>query len=197
MALGADPGRGETGADSRVILEDHELETLLSGNKAAWDRFVARAAPVIFGAVRRRLEPAGRLADAEDVAQDVFIKLCKADFRVLKSYDASRARFSTWLTVIASSTAIDHLRRLKRPTDSLDSVPEANLAVDAVEPAWLKIPPDLLSPRQTLVLELLYKKDLTPAEAAEILGVDPQTVRSMHHKALTRLRSHFAEETEG
>lgn len=180
-----------------MILEDKELERLLAGNKAAWDRFVNRAAPVIFGAVRRRLEPAGRLADAEDVAQDVFIKLCKADFKLLKNYDASRARFSTWLTVVASSTAIDHLRRLKKPTDSIDLVPEAQLAVDAKEPAWLKIPPGLLSDRQSLVLELLYQKDLTPAEAGEMLGVDPQTVRSMHHKALTRLRAHFAEETEG
>ena len=180
-----------------MILEDHELERLLAGEKAAWDRFVARAAPVIFGAVRRRLEPAGRLADAEDVAQDVFIKLCKTDYRVLRSYDPARARFSTWLTVIASSTAIDHLRRLKKPADSLDVVPEAELSVEAKEPAWLKIPPGLLSPRQALVLELLYQKDLTPAEAAEVLGVDPQTVRSMHHKALTRLRSHFSEETEG
>ncbi len=180
-----------------MILEDHELERLLAGEKAAWDRFVARAAPVIFGAVRRRLEPAGRLADAEDVAQDVFIKLCKSDYRVLKTYDSGRARFSTWLTVIASSTAIDHLRRLKKPADSIDLVPEAELSVEAKEPAWLKIPPGLLSPRQTLVLELLYQKDLTPAEAGEMLGVDPQTVRSMHHKALTKLRAHFSEETEG
>ena len=110
------------------------------------------------------------------------------------------ARHARWLTRRwdgGRTRGIDHLRRLKRPTDSLDQVPEALLAVDAVEPAWLKIPPDLLSPRQTLVLELLYQKDLTPAEAGEILGVDPQTVRSTHHKALTRLRSHFAEETEG
>jgi hypothetical protein len=33
---------------------------------------------------------------------------------------------------------------------------------------------------------------MDPAEVGKALGIDPQTVRSMHHKALTRLRSHFA-----
>ena len=44
------------------------LEALLAGEKAAWDRFVARFAPVIFAAVRRRLVPAGRGDEAEDGA---------------------------------------------------------------------------------------------------------------------------------
>ncbi len=178
-------------------LDPDELPRLLGGDKGSWDRFVKRAAPVIYGAVRRRLEPAGRLGDADDVAQDVFIRLCRADYKLLRDYDPGRAKLSTWLTVIASSAAIDHLRRLKRPTTSLDAVPEAELAEDPKEPVHLKIPPDLLSPRQAMVLELLYHKDLKPSEAAAVLGIDAQTVRSMHHKALGRLRSHFANEIEG
>jgi DNA-directed RNA polymerase specialized sigma24 family protein len=35
------------------------------------------------------------------------------------------------------------------------------------------------------------------AEIAESLGVDPQTVRSTHHKAMLKLRTHFAEEEQG
>ena len=62
---------------------------------------------------------------------------------------------------------------------------------------WLKIPDGLLSPRQALVLELLYQRDLDPAEAADLLSVDPQTVRSMHHKALTKLRGHFSPRERG
>ena len=45
-------------------------------------------------------------------------------------------------------------------------------------------------------MELLYQRDLTPGEAAEIIGIDAQTVRSMHHKALTKLRAHFQAELE-
>jgi RNA polymerase sigma-70 factor (ECF subfamily) len=173
---------------------DADLAALLDGNKTAWDRFVVRHAGVLFAAVRRRLVPAGRTADAEDVVQDVFVKLCQNDFRLLRSYDASRARITTWLTVVASSTAIDHLRRLRRRTEDIDAQPESVLAVDPVIPERVKIPDGLLSPRQALVLELLYRRDMTPGEAAEALGIDPQTVRSMHHKALIKLRGHFQAE---
>ena len=176
--------------------ELRQLEALLGGDKRAWDGFVARYAGVIFAAVRRRLIPAGCVEEAEDVAQDVFVRLCRADFKLLRGYDSERAKLTTWLTVIANSAAIDHLRRRRRPARSIDEVAEGELSVEPKEPVRIKIPDGLLSPRQALVLELLYKRDMTPAEAAEQIGIDPQTVRSMHHKALTKLRAHFKEEAD-
>ncbi len=174
--------------------ETADLDRLLDGDKPAWDRFVGRYAPVIFAAVHRRLGPSGRSGDAEDVAQDVFVRLCARDFRLLRNYDSSRARITTWLTVIAHSAAIDHLRRQRGYTQPLDTVPEAALAVDPVEPVVsLRIPDGLLSPRQSLILDMLYKREMDVAEAAAALGVDPQTIRSTHHKALTKLRAHFRE----
>jgi RNA polymerase sigma factor (sigma-70 family) len=172
---------------------DFALADLLDGDKAAWDAFVRDHAALIFAAVRRRLVPAGREADCEDAVQEVFLKLCRRDYRLLRGYDPAKAKLSTYLSVIANSTAIDHLRRLKRPAETLEEVPEVELAVPPQEPSLLKIPEGLLSPRQALVLELLYHRDLLPAEAAEVIGIDPQTVRSMHHKALTKLRKHFGE----
>jgi RNA polymerase sigma-70 factor (ECF subfamily) len=166
-----------------------DLGRLVAGDKAEWDRFVQRY-------VRRRLVPAGRVEEVDDVAQDVFVKLCSREFHLLRSYDPGRAKLTTWLTVIATSTSIDHLRRQSAPTSALDAVPEAVLAVDPKPFERIKIPPDLLSPRQALVLELLYRRDLEVADAANMLGVDPQTVRSTHHKALVKLRAHFNEETE-
>lgn len=186
-AVGSEEVSGDTGGDA-------DLEALLRGDKAAWNRFVTRHAGVIFAAVRRRLVPAGRVADAEDVVQDVFVRLCQHDFRLLRSYDAARAKITTWLTVIAHSAAVDHLRRLRRRTEDIEAQPEAVLAVDPVIREEVKIPDGLLSPRQALVLELLYQRDMTPGEAAEAIGIDPQTVRSMHHKALVKLRAHFQAE---
>ncbi len=170
------------------------LDRLVAGDKAAWDRFVTRFAPVIFAAVRRKLVPAGRVEDAEDVAQDVFIRLCARDYHVIRRYDPGRAKLSTWLTVIAHSAAIDHLRRQKARAQPLESVPESYLAVDPPkDPIKIDIPPGLLSPRQALVLEMLYQRDMDVAEAAQILDINPQTVRSTHHKALIKLRAHFRE----
>jgi len=191
FAVSPDSGRGR---DAPVSGGDADLGSLLTGDKAAWDRFVARHAAVIFAAVRRRLVPAGRVADAEDVVQDVFVKLCQHDFRLLRRYDPARAKITTWLTVVASSSAVDHLRRLRRRTEDIEAMPESILAVDPVVHEEVKIPEGLLSPRQALVLELLYQRDMTPGEAAEFIGIDPQTVRSMHHKALVKLRAHFQAE---
>ena len=167
---------------------------LLSGDKAAWDAFVERFAPVVFAGVRRRLLLAGREAEAEDVVQDVFVKLCARDNHLLRRYDPAKAKLTTYLTVVATSTALDHLRRDKGHQWPLDAVPEKDLAEAPAERPWVKIPPGLLSARQELVLELLYQRDLDPAEAAAAMGVAAQTVRSMHHKAIEKLRAHFRPE---
>lgn len=172
------------------------IERLLSGEKSAWDRFVGRYAAVIFAAVRRRLVPAGRADESEDVAQDVFVRLCARDFRLLRNYDPAKAKVTTWLTVVANSSAIDHLRRQKGHSVDLDSVPEQRLSVEPKIPERVKIPPDLLSPRQALVIEMLYRKEMDVSDVAATLDVDPQTVRSTHHKALTKLRAHFQAEEE-
>ena len=167
------------------------LSSIISARAHAQTAKSKRARSTAFS--KRR--PAGRTDDAEDVAQDIFIRLCARDFRLIRNYDASRAKLSTWLTVIAHSTSIDHLRRQKRATQPLDTVPEAQLAVDPPkDPIKIDIPPGLLSPRQALVLEMLYQREMVVAEAAEIMGVDPQTVRSTHHKALVKLRGHFRKE---
>ncbi len=170
-----------------------ELARLIEGDKASWDRFVARYASVIYAAVRRRLVTAGASADADDVVQDVFVRLCSRDFHLLRNYDSRRARLTTWLTVVATSVSIDHLRRRRAASTTLDDVPESALAVDPKLPESIKIPPDLLSGRQALVLEMLYQREMEVSEVAAALEVDPQTVRSTHHKALTKLRAHFRE----
>jgi RNA polymerase sigma factor (sigma-70 family) len=66
------------------------------------------------------------------------------------------------------------------------------LAIDPVEPVQrLKLPEALLSPRQREILAMLYDRDMDVAEIARALGIDPQTVRSGHHKAMIKLRAHF------
>jgi len=168
-----------------------DLGALCRGEKAAWDAFVGRFAPVVQAAVRRLLRAMGRgEADIADLVQDVFLRLCKDEFRLMRGYDPARASVSTWLTVVARSTALDVLRRRTVLQVALDDVPEAALGVVAPElPAESgKLPLDGLPPRQRLVLTLLFERDMDVAEVARMLELDPQTVRSMKHKALTRLR---------
>ena len=161
----------------------------MRGEKAAWDAFVRRYGGLVVAAVRG---VAMAQAEVEDLTQEVFLRLCKDDFRLLRSYDPVRASLSTWLTIVARSTARDGLRRRRAEAVPIEAVPEAQLAIDPVEPVQrLKLPEALLSPRQREILAMLYDRDMDVAEIARALGIDPQTVRSGHHKAMVKLRAHF------
>lgn len=174
------------------MARDGDLDALLRGEKGAWEAFVRRYAGLIVAAVRGVAREA---AEVEDLAQEVFLRLCKDDFRLLRSYDPSRAGLSTWITIVARSTARDAMRRVRPVSVPIESVPEARLAVDPVEPVRkLKLPEALLSPRQRQILTMLYDREMEVAEVAAALGIDPQTVRSAHHKAMLKLRAHFKAE---
>jgi RNA polymerase sigma factor (sigma-70 family) len=176
------------------LAQDSGLEALWRGDRGAWEAFVRRYASLILAAVRA---VAHDRAAAEDLTQDVFLRLCKDEFRLLRSYDPARAGLSTWLTIVARSTARDALRRRRVEPVPLEAVPEARLAIEPVEPVRkLKLPEALLSPRQREILAMLYDRDMDVAEIATALGIDRQTVRSAHHKAMVKLRAHFREREE-
>ena len=119
---------------------DIDLAALTAGDRRAWRLFVDRHGPTIYGVARRQMARAGLgEEDAAEIVQNVFVRLCNEDFRLLRTYDPARAGLGTWLRVVAASSAIDYLRRAKR-TVPLDTVPESVLAKPAPEPTKLRIP---------------------------------------------------------
>jgi len=174
-----------------------DLKACLRGEKAAWDAFVDRFARVIYAAVHRTLgsaAPDTGGTDVQDLAQEVFLRLIRNDYRLLKTYDPSRAGLSTWLTIVARSVAIDHVRRRRAKTVPLDAAAQLTDPSDSAQEGSgdLDVPPGLLSPRQQLVLRLLFDREMSVAEVADFLGVKAQTVRSTKHKAILKLREFFA-----
>src|SRR3954468_23789545 len=129
-----------------------DVRSVATGHKRTWDAFVMAASPLINAVVRRALSTY-RLNedDVLDAAQDVFVRLCANDFRLLKTYDPARAALSTWLAVVARSAAVDFARRRRQATSPIDDVPEAALAVEDRHVEKLKIPDGLLTDRQTLI----------------------------------------------
>jgi RNA polymerase sigma factor (sigma-70 family) len=176
------------------LTQSGDLDGLLRGEKGAWEVFVRRYAGLVVAAVRGIAREA---SEVEDLTQEVFLRLCKDDFRLLRGYDATRAGLSTWITIVARSTARDAMRRYRPVSVPIEAVPEGRLAIDPVEPVRkLKLPEALLSPRQREILAMLYDREMEVAEVAAALGIDPQTVRSAHHKAMIKLRAHFKAEVE-
>ena len=176
------------------ILSEPELAALLSGDRGMWALFVPRAAAVMRAPIRRLLA-ARHAHDVGDVLQDCFLKLVADDFRLLRRYDPARGSLSTWLGVIATSTTLDHLRKKPPVSEVLDDHPEALALPETVRDrtAPLELPPDLLTPRQALILKLLYEDEREVPEVAALLGIGAASVRSLHHKAVTRLREYFRE----
>ena len=160
-----------------------------------------RYAPVIFSTVQRVVRARARddpSVSVEDIVQDVFLRLFKKDARLLRSYDPTRASLATWLAIIARSTTLDVLRKKKLPTVPLAAAEQAPAPGERpkASPATAGVPPDLLSPRQELVMQLIYDRGLEVKEIARILGIEEQTVRSAKHKALTKLRAFFDKRAE-
>jgi RNA polymerase sigma-70 factor (ECF subfamily) len=173
---------------------DVDLRACVDGDKRAWDRFVERYARVIVAAVRRAMQAHGAGGEIEDPVQEVFLRLVKDDFRLLRSYDPGRAALTTWLTLVARSVTIDQLRKRRPEGLPLDEQRLEGRAPPPDPVAPPEIPVHLLTGRQRLVLRLLFDEERSVAEAAVIVGVDEQTIRSTKHKAIGRLREHYRTE---
>jgi len=165
------------------------------GEKAAWDSFVDAYAGLLYSValrtLRLRTNSAG-VEDARDVVQDVFLRLVKDDFKLLRSYDAARASLPTWLTVVARSAAIDFLRRPENYRETVELDEEMHDARETTSGGRLDLPPGILSERQGQILKMLFDEDMDVSEIASALRVQSQTVRSIKHQALAKLREYYA-----
>ena len=133
---------------------------------------------------------AGSRSEAEDIAQDVCVKLATAiqTFR-------GEAAFSTWLYRIAFTTATDRLRARQRilpfaPSEMSALVDGAGgeTPEDHVIGAELWIAVRALPDQQRDAVLLVYGEDLSHHEAAVILGCSEKTVSWHLHEARRRLR---------
>jgi len=168
-------------------VEQHQelLDRCLAGEDSAWEALLRGYTRKIYNLCYRFT---GRVEEAEDVTQEVFIKV----FQTLKSYDAAQGSFSTWLNRVARNHLVDHYRRTRkdRVTSSLeDELPAAEENPSPhMEPTGqvesrerreiLQLALDKLSPdlREAVVLRDLH--DLDYEEIALVLKVPQGTVKS-------------------
>src|SRR5215203_5855158 len=89
------------------------ISAVLNGNQQAYAQIVQRHQTFVFSLVLRYIKSR---EDAEEVAQDVFVKAYKAlaDFK-------GASKVSTWLYTIVTTTCISFLRKKKLETHSLDN----------------------------------------------------------------------------
>jgi RNA polymerase sigma-70 factor, ECF subfamily len=88
----------------------------MAGDPQAWQQLVVSQHRRIYAICYRFT---GSSSDAEDLTQDVFLKL----YKNLSSFDTQKGSFQTWITTLARNLLVDHFRRtrLDRASDSLDA----------------------------------------------------------------------------
>lgn len=160
------------------------IDRALAGDQNAFACIVERYQTAVFNLCYRML---GTPAEAEDAAQDVFIRV----WRQLHTFQRDR-KFSTWMLAIASHHCIDLLRRRRATLVPLDSVeirapspdpqPEESMLEAEQRQAVQKLL-HTLPPKYRLVTMLRYFRDLSYLEIADLTGLSESAVKTQLHRA--------------
>lgn len=167
------------------------VQRCIDGDSGAWTELVQTHHRRVYTLCYRFTGSSG---DAEDLTQDVFLKV----YGNLRLFDTERGSFQTWITTLTRNLLVDHFRRSKqqRSTSSIDEgwdeaddLPlNQRLAQPGPDPhdravqrqleklvqeALVKISPEL---REAVILRDL--QDLDYKEIAQILRVPEGTVKS-------------------
>jgi RNA polymerase sigma factor (sigma-70 family) len=172
--------------------EELVISRILKGEQSAFSILVKKYQDYVFTLVLRFTQ---NREDAEEIAQDVFIKAYRslADFR-------GDSKFSTWLYTITRTTCLSYLRKKKLDTISLDNERtglqignrESEFSANGIEQksrhAMLNRAISMLSPDDSQVLNLFYKGDQSLDEIGKIMRLDPNTVKVKLYRARQRLK---------
>jgi len=187
-------------------LEEAQVVGLLvrrcvAGDASAWEEIVRVYNRRIYNICYRF---AGTPDDAQDLTQEVFIKM----YRTLNTYDSNKGAFMTWVTTMTRNLLVDHFRKTKsdRLTDSLDSAPsehedaqplseqipaqgaqpdshvQSRETRETVHRALQKLSPEL---REAVILRDL--QDLDYRDIAVVLKVPEGTVKSRINRGRAEL----------
>jgi RNA polymerase sigma-70 factor (ECF subfamily) len=171
---------------------DALIERCLSGDQAAWEAIVRLHWRKVFNIAYKFV---GKHDLAEDLTQDVFLKLYKS----LDTFDR-RANFQTWLISVSRNLCIDHYRSVRKeretmnrdvnPADLSPVAPGRNAEAileqrDRVE--LLRLALDKLAPTLRTAVLLRDIQELSYQEIAERLKLPEGTVKSRINRGRTEL----------
>ncbi|HYD72462.1 MAG TPA: RNA polymerase sigma factor [Candidatus Binatia bacterium] len=177
-----------------MIDPDAELvRNIGAGDGRAAEALVRRHLPRMVGLARRML---GDASEAEDVAQDVFLRV----WREAPRWKPGAAKFETWMHRVALNLCYDRLRRRRESPDPDAGV---NIADSGPMPAeqWLarqraaRVDAALaeLSERQRAAIVLVHYQELTNIAAAEMLDVSVEALESLLARGRRALKAALAD----
>jgi len=171
---------------------DEMIERCLSGDQAAWESIVRLYRRKVFNVAYKFV---GRHDQAEDLTQDVFLKLYKS----LDTFDR-RANFQTWLISVSRNLCIDHYRAVRKERETInrdvDPADYAPASPDTRADTQLELRDrvkllrralDKLAPTLRTAVMLRDIQELTYQEIADRLHLPEGTVKSRINRGRTEL----------
>ncbi len=191
--------------------ETELLDRLLLSDATAWRELNRRYARLITSCIQRVVARFARRVSA-DAVEEIYatfsLKLLANDKHKLRSFEPSRGnKLGTWLGMLATHSAYDYLRSVRRePVGASLSEAEA-LSSDLQDPcekAELSERAQLVSgllsefsDKDRMFVTLYFQDGLSPEHVAERLGISVKTVYSKKHKIQRKLSQIVGLPTEG
>ncbi|HEY0175145.1 MAG TPA: sigma-70 family RNA polymerase sigma factor, partial [Pedobacter sp.] len=166
------------------------ITAVLGGNTAVYSELVKRHQRFVFTLALRFMK---NREDAEEVAQDCFVKA----YRALGTFRQT-SKFSTWLYSITYTSAMTMLRRKKLDIVSLSDgentiqVPDPASHHHSAEKrsayAYLNQAIDSLSAEDAAIITLFYKGEQSLEEISQTIHLDTNTIKVKLHRARLKLK---------
>jgi RNA polymerase sigma-70 factor (ECF subfamily) len=178
-----------------ILSDDGLVERIGQQDRAAFDALLARHLDYFYKVAYRIVL---QQQDAEDIAQEAFLKLWTGKAQWKKQ----NATFRTWFYRIVVNQALD-LLRVKHPTTAEDAAPEASHdetaelfleaaeTKDAITQAVAALPNT-----QRAAVMLFYMDEIPQKDAAQILGLSLKAFESLLSRAKVQLKTIMEERYE-
>jgi len=175
------------------------IEKVLSGDHKSFAYLIDKHKDLVYTIAMRIVR---NREDAEEVAQDVFLKA----FQSLNTFK-KESKFSTWLYRIVYNTSISRIRKKKLETSGIDQQLIQNYTLDEIfeninaidkneQKIILKQLFDKLNPEESTLITLFYYKEMSTDEIAEVSNLSQSNVkvklfriRNKMHNELQRILS--------
>src|SRR3954470_1049131 len=170
-------------AAAQPLTPDSLIEQCLAGDQVAWEQIVRQNWRKVFNVAYKFV---GKHDEAEDLTQDIFLKI----FKALKTFDR-RANFQTWIISISRNLCIDHYRSVRkerqtiaRDVDSNDLQPATSDRGPYAQAEHQDLRAQLRQALEALPLTLRTAvvlrdlQELSYQEIADRLGLPQGTVKS-------------------
>src|SRR6187401_3749356 len=110
-------------AAAQPATPDSPIEQCLAGDQTAWEQIVRQNWRKVFNGAYKFV---GKHDEAEDLTQDIFLKI----FKALSTFDR-RANFQTWLISVSRNLCIDHYRSVRKERETMARDVDASVLTPA------------------------------------------------------------------